>query len=111
MYLIGFDSKGRLQYKQSNYECWFYPRKNGKIEFLNVVSEKASDEYLAYLRSIGFSYIIAGKEKNDIKIALKKLKENFGIDKYLIERGTIINGAFIDVDCIDVFVALIHLFF
>ena len=108
MYLIGFDSRGKLQYKQSNYDCWFYPRKNEKIEFLNVVSEKAEDEYLLYLRSIGVSYIIAGKEKIDIKMALKKLKVNFGIDKCLLEGGTIINGAFNDVDCIDevaVFVA------
>ncbi len=108
MYLIGFDGKGKLQYKQSNYDCWFYPRKNEKVEFLNVVTEQVSDEYLLYLRSINVSYIIAGKDKIDIKIALTKLKNLFGIDKCLLEGGSILNGVFIDVDCIDevaVFVA------
>ena len=45
--------------------------------------------------------IFCGEKKIDIKTSLVKLKKLFGIDKMLLQGGPIIDGAFIDADCID----------
>ncbi len=49
---------------------------------------------LEYYRSIGVSYIFAGKTDIDLKLALSKLYSIFGIKKMLLEGRSIINGAF-----------------
>ena len=48
---------------------------------IEVLTEKAPKPFIAYCKSIGISYIFAGKEEIDLKIALKKLKKYFGIQK------------------------------
>jgi len=42
---------------------------------------------LAYLQKIGVSYIFAGEKNIDLKMAMKKLKSLFGIEKLLCEGG------------------------
>ena len=66
----------------------------GGAHILEVMCEDAPDEYLAYLRNIGVSYIFAGKEELDLPLALQKLYELFGIRTLLLEGGSILNGAF-----------------
>ena len=51
VYFITCINRGKLFYRLSNYYCWFI-QKDKKREFLNLVNEKASDEYLLYLRII-----------------------------------------------------------
>lgn len=46
---------------------------------IEVLTEKASKPFIAYLKSVGISYIFAGKEDIDLTLALKKLKKHFGI--------------------------------
>ena len=58
------------------------------------------DEYILYLKSIGLSYIFDGKDDIDIKLALKKLKNIFGIKIILMEGGPILNGAFLREICL-----------
>lgn len=62
--------------------------------YIEVLCEDALDAYLAYLQSIGVSYIFAGKEELNLSLALDKLYRVFGIKKLLLEGGSIINGAF-----------------
>ena len=59
-----------------------------------MCEELVSDAYLAYLRDIGVSYIFAGKGELDLPLAVEKLKTLFGIEKLLLEGGSVINGAF-----------------
>ena len=59
------------------------------------------DEYILYLKSIGLSYIFDGKDDIDIKLALKKLKNIFGIKTILMEGGSILNGAFLRENLFD----------
>ncbi len=61
---------------------------------IEVVTENAPASMLAYYRSIGVSYIFAGKDDIDLKLALNKLYSIFGIKKLLLEGGSIINGSF-----------------
>ena len=46
---------------------------------IKVMTENVKDEYLAYLKSIGVSYIICGKGDIDINNSLEKLRLKFGI--------------------------------
>ena len=52
---------------------------------ITILTEEVKDDHLAYLKSIEVSYIFAGKDKIDLKIALKKLKQLFGIERVLCE--------------------------
>ena len=61
---------------------------------IEVLTENAPKEMLTYYRSIGVSYIFAGKEDIDLKLALNKLYSIFGIKKLLLQGGSVINGAF-----------------
>ena len=68
---------------------------------IEVVTGKASDEYLAFLRDKGISYIICGESELDIPLLCERLKSLFGIEKVLLEGGPITNRAFLDAGVID----------
>jgi len=91
-YAVCFDRTGRVGWTESR----IYDEDPGydNAHIIEVLCEKASDEYLAYLQSIGVSYIFAGKDDMDIKLAMEKLCKLFKIKKLLLEGGSIINGAF-----------------
>ena len=46
---------------------------------IEVLSENVSDEYLAYLKTIGVSYLFAGKESLSMKMVLEKLKNELHV--------------------------------
>lgn len=98
-YMIAFDRKGKLGYKTNKIIDDDEGYNNALI--IEVLLEEVSDEYLAYLKDKGISYIFAGKKELDIKLALKKLRELFNINKILLEGGSIINGTFLKEDLID----------
>ena len=70
-------------------------------QYLEVLSDEVSNEYLHYCQEKRISYIFAGKNKIDIKTSLVKLKKLFGIDKVVLQGGPILDGAFISDDLID----------
>ena len=98
-YAVAFDRHGRLGWKtpmivddDPGY---------GDAHIIEVLLESTDKRYLAYLRRIGVSYIFAGKETMDLPLALEKLYSLFGIQKMLLEGGSILNGAFLEADVID----------
>lgn len=98
-YAVAFDRKGSLGWQAAQIEDDDPGYNDAHI--IEVVTEQASPEYLSYLRSIGVSYIIAGKEEMDLELALDKLYQKFGIRKLLLEGGTILNDAFVKAGLID----------
>ena len=98
-YAIAFDRKGRLGWQKSILEDEDPGYNN--MHIIEVLTESATDEYLAYLQDIKVSYIFAGKEELNVKLALEKLKALFNIDTLLLEGGSIINGAFLKEDLVD----------
>jgi 2,5-diamino-6-(ribosylamino)-4(3H)-pyrimidinone 5'-phosphate reductase len=66
-----------------------------------VLTQKVSDDYLAFLRSKGVSYLFGGKKDVDLERVIKKLRCEFGIEKLLLEGGGGINGSFLEADLID----------
>lgn len=93
---VVFDRKGRCIWGKNHFDY-----ANKKSHALEVVTEKASKKYLSFLRSKEIPYIIAGKEEMDISLALEKLKNLFGLDTISLCGGAVINGAFLEGNCVD----------
>jgi 2,5-diamino-6-(ribosylamino)-4(3H)-pyrimidinone 5'-phosphate reductase len=66
-----------------------------------VLSERVSDEYLAFLRERGVSYILAGARDVDLTLALEKIGAQFGVRTLLLEGGGRINGGMLRAGLID----------
>ncbi|MBQ8688170.1 MAG: dihydrofolate reductase family protein [Ruminococcus sp.] len=98
-YAVAFDRRGNLGWTASHISDEDPGYDNAHI--IEVLCEDAGSAYLAYLRSIGVSYIFAGKDEMDIPLALDKLYRLFGIRLLLLEGGSVINGAFARADVID----------
>lgn len=98
-YAVSFDTKGRLGWK-SNRIVDDDPG-YGNARIIEVLSESADPKHLSYLRKMEIPYVFAGEKEIDVTAALFKLKEYFGIEKLLLEGGSIINGAFEKADVID----------
>ncbi len=92
-FAVAFDRRGRLGWTDSR----IHDEDPGydDAHIIEVLcSGLVSDAYLAYLQSIGVSYIFAGEADLDLSLAVEKLKKLFGIEKMLLEGGSVINGAF-----------------
>ena len=91
-YAVSFDRLGRVGWTDS----MIHDEDDGydNCHIIEVLTENTPTKMLAYYRSIGVSYIFAGKDDINIKVALTKLYKLFGIKKLLLEGGSIINGAF-----------------
>jgi len=98
-YAVAFDRRGRLGWKTSRIED--QDPGYGGAHIIEVLCEDVPIPYLAYLRSVGVSYIFAGKEDLDLPLALHKLKTMFGINTLLLEGGSILGGAFQQEELID----------
>lgn len=98
-YAIAFDRKGRLGWKTSRIED--EDPGYGGTHIVEVLCEEVNDAYLAYLQSVGVSYIFAGKSEMNLELALEKLWSNFFINDLLLEGGSEINSAFERAGLID----------
>ncbi len=97
-YAISVDTNGVLR--------WPSPTIDAK-PLVCIVSEKATEEYLAYLEGSGISYIAAGKEAIDLKKALLILSRDFGVRRIALCGGGIVNGGFLEKNLVDGFVFLV----
>lgn len=68
---------------------------------IEVLTERATNAYRAFLRKLGISYIIAGKEELDCALAAEKLKELFAIQTLMVSGGGFINWSFLQAGLID----------
>lgn len=66
-----------------------------------VTTGQVSDDRLRRLRAGGQSYIVAGEREVDFALALRKLRDLFGIERLLIEGGGRINGSLLKAGLID----------
>jgi 2,5-diamino-6-(ribosylamino)-4(3H)-pyrimidinone 5'-phosphate reductase len=66
-----------------------------------LLSERVSDEYLAFLRERGVSYLLAGARDVDLALALEKIGTRFGVRTLMLEGGGKINGGMLRDGLID----------
>ena len=96
MYYVSIDPSGRLGW-ETNTLTYI----DTTAHVLEVLTEKASNAYKAFLRKMGISYIIAGKDALDYKEALAKLKQLFGIETLMLGGGGVLNWSFIQAGMCD----------
>jgi riboflavin biosynthesis pyrimidine reductase len=66
-----------------------------------ILSERVSDEYLAFLRARGVSYVLAGTREVDLPLAMAKISGRFGVTTLMLEGGGRINGGMLAAGLID----------
>src|SRR5688572_20827418 len=66
-----------------------------------ILSERVSDEYLAFLRARGVSYLLAGERDVDLTLAMEKAGGRFGVKTLMLEGGGKINGGMLTAGLID----------
>jgi 2,5-diamino-6-(ribosylamino)-4(3H)-pyrimidinone 5'-phosphate reductase len=91
-YAIAIDPSGKLTWKSNAID---------EEHVITILSQRVSDDYLAFLQSRGISYLFGGRTKIDLRRVLEKLRKEFGIRKLLLEGGGKINGSFLAADLID----------
>jgi 2,5-diamino-6-(ribosylamino)-4(3H)-pyrimidinone 5'-phosphate reductase len=68
---------------------------------IEILTEKVTTEYLDYLRSRQVSYIFARKSTIDLRLALRKLNQLFGVKQMTVQGGGVTNGAFLKAGLLD----------
>ena len=98
-YAVAFDPHGRLGWRGTKIidEDAGYDG----AQIIEVLTHQVDPRYLRYLQVEGIPYIFAGETEIDIDEALYKLKAYFGINKLLLEGGSILDGAFQRAGAID----------
>lgn len=96
-YIVSIDPNGQLAWHGNTIEKKGRP----KAHVVEVLTHGASDAYLAYLRGFEISYLFAGREKLDCRLALQKLKELFGIERLMVAGGGEMNGSLLRGELID----------
>jgi 2,5-diamino-6-(ribosylamino)-4(3H)-pyrimidinone 5'-phosphate reductase len=97
-YAVALDPSGRLRWQKNDIDGY---------HVVSVLSNAVSDEYLAFLREKGVSYIFARARKRtvgkhiDLALALEKLAKSFGIRTLLLEGGGGINGSMLSAGLVD----------
>ena len=96
MYYVSVDPSGRLGWKSN---ILHYVDTTAHV--IEILTEKASNAYKAFLRQLGISYIIAGKENLDYSLAMEKLYDQFDIHTLMLGGGGILNWSFIQAGMCD----------
>ncbi|HST63160.1 MAG TPA: RibD family protein [Longimicrobium sp.] len=91
-YAFAVDSSGRLAWDTSDIDG---------DHVVAVLSERVSDEYLAFLRENGVSYLLAGARDVDLGVALEKIAATFGVRMLMLEGGGRINGGMLRAGLVD----------
>lgn len=91
-FVVAVDAHGKLGWEAADID--------GE-HLISVLTEQVSDEYLAYLRRVGVSYVFGGAQKLDFIVVLTKLGQLFPIRTILLEGGGHLNGSLLRAGLVD----------
>src|SRR5438876_7294102 len=91
-FAVAIDPRGRLAWKSNDIDG---------DHVIAVLCERVSDQYLAFLRERGVSFVLAGKNDVDLALALEKIRGRFGVRTLMLEGGGRINGGMLAAGLID----------
>lgn len=77
-------------------------------DVIMLVSEITPDDYIRNLEERKFKFIIAGKDKVDLKCAIQLLQEKFNIHKILTDTGMILSNLLMNLGLVSEISLLIH---
>ncbi|MBW3629067.1 MAG: RibD family protein [Gemmatimonadetes bacterium] len=91
-FAFAVDSRGRLAWDTNDIDG---------DHVVAILSERVSDEYLAFLRERGVSYLLAGAREVDLEAALEKIASRFGVRTLMLEGGGKLNGGMLRAGLVD----------
>ena len=91
-FAFAIDESGRLAWETNDIDG---------DQVVAILAERVSDEYLAFLRQRGVSYLLTGDENVDLPLALERIGEQFGVRTLMLEGGGRINGSMLLAGLID----------
>jgi riboflavin biosynthesis pyrimidine reductase len=91
-YAISIDPQGRVAWKSDTAL---------ESHVVEVLSEAVPDDFLAYLQSIGASYVFGGKSDIDLASVVETLARELGVKKLIVEGGSHVSGAFVQAGLVD----------
>jgi riboflavin biosynthesis pyrimidine reductase len=91
-FAFAVDARGRLAWESNDIDG---------DHVVAILSERVSDEYLAFLRGRGVSYLLAGAPDVDLALALAKVAAQFGVRTLMLEGGGRINGGMLRAGLVD----------
>ncbi|MFC6161524.1 RibD family protein [Kribbella jiaozuonensis] len=71
------------------------------IDLLVITSRSTPMAYLAYLRRKNIPYLVAGEERVDLELALRRMSDRLGVTCVVSEAGGGLNGALLRADLVD----------
>lgn len=100
--LVVPDSRGRIKF-------WSLIRQEPYWRTQIVLCSKVTPKsYIRYLRDSRIDYIIRGKDRVDLKAALKELRIRHKIKVIRVDSGGILNGVLLKADLVDEVSILVH---
>lgn len=97
MYIVSADPSGKVGWTENTVQYENRP----EAHIIEILTDKASDEYIAYLRKRQISYIFAGTELINCTLASEKLFDLFAIKTLMVSGGGYINWSFLQEGLID----------
>jgi 2,5-diamino-6-(ribosylamino)-4(3H)-pyrimidinone 5'-phosphate reductase len=91
-FAFAIDASGRLAWESNDIDG---------DHVVAILSQRVSDEYLAFLRERGVSYLLAGARDVDLPLALEKIAARFGVRTLMLEGGGRINGGMLRAGLVD----------
>jgi len=91
-FAFAVDASGRLAWESSDISG---------DHVVAILSERVSDTYLASLRERGVSYLLAGADDVDLRLALEKIGDRFGVRTLMLEGSGKINAGMLRAGLID----------
>lgn len=96
-YYVSVDTAGEIGWESGT----FSNRGRKAAHVIELLTEATPVSYRAYLREKGVSYLLAGKEKLDCRLAMEKLYGLFSIRKLLICGGGMADWSFLSAGMVD----------
>ncbi len=97
LYYVSVDVDGEIGWESGR----FCNKGRTEAHVIEILTKATSASYKAYLRKHGVSYLIAGENKLDCKVAMEKLYKLFHIEKVLICGGGLVNWSFLQAGMMD----------
>ena len=91
------DRFGKLRWESNRYE------EEGSVNsrIIEVLTEQAPAESIAYYNAMDIPYLFAGKDNFDPRLFLEKINQYYGIKTFMLSGGPRINGVFAKAGLID----------
>jgi 2,5-diamino-6-(ribosylamino)-4(3H)-pyrimidinone 5'-phosphate reductase len=91
-FAFAFDPAGRLAWESNDV---------GGDHVVAILSERVSDDHLAFLRARGVSYLLVGARDVDLPLALEKIGGRFGVKTLMLEGGGRMTGSLLRAGLVD----------